>query len=314
VTEERGRDLPAGAKVPPARALDPEVAKRVANLSISAKKAVDGLLSGVHKSPHRGASVVFVEHREYRPGDDLRLLDWRAYARSDRHQIKRFEQETHLRATLVMDRSGSMAYGGGERATKAEHAATLLGALAFILIRQGDAPGLAVVGTRVDARLPPRTKPAHLEEVLRELATPPLEGTPTDLHVALTEVAERAGRRGLVAVASDLLDFDERALEPLSYLVGHGHEVVVFHVLDPDEIELPFDEPARFVGLEGEGSLDADPEALREAYALEMGAFLARCRARCTAAGARYVLARTDEPVERTLASVLISASRKGFA
>ncbi len=103
------------------RALDPEVARRVASLSFSARRAVDGLLTGVHKSPHRGASVVFVEHREYKPGDDLRLLDWRAYARSDRHQIKRFEQETHLRATLVFDRSGSMAYGGEGRATKAEH-------------------------------------------------------------------------------------------------------------------------------------------------------------------------------------------------
>jgi len=295
------------------RALDPDVAARVANLSLQARKAVDGLLSGVHRSPHRGASVVFVEHREYRPGDDLRLLDWRAYARSDRHQIKRFEQETHLRATLVIDRSGSMAYGGEGRPTKAEHAATLLGAMAFILIRQGDAPGLAVVDSRVSARLPPRTKPAHLEEVLRELATPPEAGTETDLREALTEVAERAGRRGLVAVASDLLDFDDHALEPLSYLVGRGHEVVVFHVLDRDEIELPFDEPARFSGLEGEASLDADPQSLREAYLREMDTFLTACRGRCTAVGARYVLARTDEAVEHTLARALTSHSRKGW-
>ncbi len=296
-----------------ASALDPEVKRRVANLSFAARKAVDGLLSGVHKSPHRGASVVFVEHREYKPGDDLRLLDWRAYARSDRHQIKRFEQETHLSATLVFDHSGSMAYAGEGRPSKAEHAATLLGALAFVLSRQGDAPGLAVIGTRVDARLPARTRPAHLEAILEELATPPMEGEKTDLHAALTEVAERAGRRGLVAVASDLLDFDDRALEPLSYLVGHGHDVVVFQVLDPDEIELPFEDPARFLGMEGEPSLDADPDALREAYTREMGAFLASCRARCMAAGARHVLARTDEPVERTLATVLTSASRKGF-
>lgn len=295
------------------RALDPEVARRVASLSFSARRAVDGLLTGVHKSPHRGASVVFVEHREYKPGDDLRLLDWRAYARSDRHQIKRFEQETHLRATLVFDRSGSMAYGGEGRATKAEHAATLLAALAMILIRQGDAPGLAVVSSRIDGRLPARTKPAHLDEVLRELSVPPLEGTTTDLHAALTEVAERAGRRGLVAVASDLLDASDAALEPLSYLVGHGHDVVVFHVLDPDELELPFTEPARFVGLEGEPSVDADPDSLRAAYRREIDAFVDRVRARCIAAGARYVLARTDEPVEHTLASVLVSGRRKGF-
>lgn len=295
------------------RALDPEVAKRVANLSVTARRAVDGLLSGIHKSPHRGASVVFVEHREYRPGDDLRLLDWRAYARSDRHQIKRFEQETHLRATLVVDRSGSMAYGGEGRRTKSEHAATLLAALALILVRQGDAAGLTVFDTAVERRLPPRTKPAHLEEILRELSAPPVEGAGTSLRAALTQVAERAGRRGLIAVASDLLDFDERALEPLSWLVGHGHEVIVFHVMDPDELELPFEDPARFEGFEGEGALDADPEALREAYLREVGAFLAGCRARCVSLGARYVLARSDEPVETTLASVLTSARRKGF-
>ncbi len=295
-------------------ALDPETAKRVAGLTFQARKAVDGLLAGIHRSPHRGASVVFVEHREYRPGDDLRLLDWRAYARSDRHQIKRFEQETHLRASLVLDRSGSMAYAGEGRETKAQHAATLLGALAFILIRQGDAPGLSVVSDRVDKTLPARTKPTHLEEVLRELAQPVPERAPTQLANALTEIAERAGRRGLVAIASDLLDFDERALEPLSFLTGRSHDVVVFHVLDPDELELPFSDPARFVGLEGEPSIDADPDALRESYLKEIDAFLASCRARCGAVGARYVLARTDEPVETTLAAVLTTARRSGFS
>lgn len=296
------------------RALDPETAQRVASLSVSARKAVDGLLSGIHRSPHRGASVVFVEHREYRPGDDLRLLDWRAYARSDRHQIKRFEQETHLRATLVMDRSGSMAYGGQGRTTKAEHAATLLGALAFILIRQGDAAGLSVIDRAVQTRLPPRTRPAHLEEILSELARPPERGTKTGLHAALTEVAERARRRGFVAIASDLLDFDEAALSPLSYLIGHGHDVVVFQVLDPDELELPFEDPARFEGLEGEPSLDADPETLRAAYRKEVDAFVDACRRRCASVGARWVLARTDEPVERTLAAVLTASRNKGWA
>lgn len=295
-------------------ALDPETAKRVANLTLAARKAVDGLLSGIHRSPHRGASVVFVEHREYRPGDDLRLLDWRAYARSDRHQIKRFEQETHLRATLVMDRSGSMAYGGEGRRTKAEHAATLLGALAFILVRQGDAAGLSIIDSAVRKRLPPRTRPAHLEEVLSELARPPEIGVETGLHDALTEVAERTRRRGLVAIASDLLDFDDDALAPISFLVGRGHDVVVFHVLDPDELELPFEDPARFEGLEGEGSIDADPEALREAYRTQIEAFVDACRQRCTGVGARWVLARTDEPAERTLANVLTQGRRKGWS
>ena len=294
-------------------ALDPETARRVASLTFQARKAVDGLLSGIHRSPHRGASVVFVEHREYRPGDDLRLLDWRAYARSDRHQIKRFEQETCLRATLVLDRSGSMAYAGEGRPSKAQHAATLLGALALILVRQGDAAGLTIIDHTVQERLPPRTRPAHLEELLSALARPPEPGTPTNLHDALSEVAERASRRGLIALASDLLDFDDSALEPLSYLVGRGHDVVVFHVLDPDEIELPFDEPARFEGMEGEPPVEADPRTLRESYRAEIDRFIELRRQRCTSLGARWILARTDEPAEHTLAAVLTRGRRRGW-
>ncbi|MCA9607651.1 MAG: VWA domain-containing protein [Myxococcales bacterium] len=218
-----------------------------------------------------------------------------------------------LAIMLVIDRSGSMAYGGEGRPTKAEHAATLLGALALILVRQGDAAGLSVIDQAVQKRLPPRTRPAHLEEVLVELARPPERGTPTNLHDALTEVAERARRRGLVAIASDLLDFDEAALAPLSHLIGRGHDVVVFQVLDPDEIELPFDDAARFEGLEGEASLDADPATLREAYRAEVDHFIDACRRRCSAVGARWVLARTDEPAERTLASVLTRGRGKGW-
>ncbi|MEZ4337421.1 MAG: DUF58 domain-containing protein [Sandaracinaceae bacterium] len=249
--------------------------------------------------------MVFVEHREYRPGDDLRLLDWRAYARSDRHQIKRFEQETHLRASLVIDRSGSMAYGGEGRPTKAEHAATLLGALALILVRQGDAAGLSVIDQAVQKRLPPRTRPAHLEEVLVELARPPERGTPTNLHDALTEVAERARRRGLVAIASDLLDFDEAALAPLSHLIGRGHDVVVFQVLDPADRapvrrHLRASRRARRARRRSTPSRDAARGVPRR-----VDHFIDACRRRCSAVGARWVLARTDEPAERTLASVL---------
>jgi uncharacterized protein (DUF58 family) len=273
----------------------------------------------VHRSPHRGASVVFVEHREYRPGDDLRLLDWRAYARSDRHTIKRFEQETQLRATLVLDSSASMAYGADRGGTtKAEHAATLLAALGLVLVRQGDAAGVVRFAREPIATLPARSRPAHLELVLGELAQPIDTGARTDLRAALTAVAEHAGRRGVVAIASDLLDLSaegelrESALTPIDQLVHRGHDVRVFHVLHPDELDLPFEGPTRFVGLEGEGTLDVDPRALRERYRAEMQSFLDACRARCTAAGARYRLVRTDEPVERVLAEALARPGRRG--
>ncbi|MDQ3036827.1 MAG: DUF58 domain-containing protein [Myxococcota bacterium] len=293
----------------PEQVLPPEVRERIANLSLEARRAALGVLSGMHRSPHRGASVVFVEHREYRPGDDVRLLDWRAYARSDRHTIKRFEQETQLRATLVLDASASMDYGEGT--TKAEHAATLLAALGLVLVRQGDAAGVVRFAREVIGSLPSRSRPAHLELILGELARPIAKDASTDLRAALALVAERAGRRGVVAVASDLLDFGDHALGAIDRLVHRGHDVLVFQVMHRDELELPFEGPTRFLGLEGEEALDVDPTALREGYLRELGAFLDACRARCTAAGARYRLVRTDEPVERVLAEVLAGAGRR---
>lgn len=288
-------------------ALDPELAHRVAALSFRARKTVEGVLSGIHRSPHRGASVVFVEHREYRPGDDPRLLDWRAFARTDRHSIKRFEQETQLRATLVLDRSGSMAYAprGSDR-SKADHAATLLGALGYVLLNQGDSAGALTIDSGLGEIVPARSNAGHLDALLRGLADPPRLGAATDLVHALEGVAERAGRRGVVALASDLLDFAEHSLKPLATLVTRGNDVVVLHVLTPDELGLPFEGPTRFVGLEGEEPLDVDPSAIRRAYQSEIDRFVAHCRAQCMAAGARYVLARTDEPPEHTLAALLV--------
>lgn len=302
----------------PARAIDPLVAQRVAMLGFTARRAVDGLLAGIHRSPHRGASVVFVEHREYRPGDDLRLLDWRAYARTDRHSIKRFEQETQLRATLVLDTSASMDFGGERGARKLDHAAILLAALAHVLIRQGDATGVTTFDEAVRAHLPARSRPAHLDAIMTHLAEEPTPrsssgGGSTKIGRALLDVAEHAGKRGLVAVASDLLDFDEGALSPIHQLVARGHDVLVFHVLHPDEINLPFDSPARFYDPESEATLDADPEALRAAYAAELGAFLADREHQVTDAGARYHLCSTDGAPDAQLGKALAATRRRGW-
>ncbi len=287
--------------------LDPETAQRVASLALRVDRAVEGILTGMHRSPHRGASVVFVEHREYRPGDDPRLLDWKAFARTDRHVIKRFEQETQLRATLLIDRSASMAWGGWtERgAPKHEHAAKLLGALAYLLIRQGDAVGVAGFDASLhEDALPPRSRPTHLDEVFRRLVRKPTPSAHTNLAESLRAAAERAGRRGLVALASDLLD-DGDPFTALAQLVARGHRVLVFHVLHRDELDLPDPGPARVFGLEGKGSIDFEGGPASERYQAELEAFLTDRRRRCTAAGARYMLAPTDIPVERTLASVL---------
>lgn len=301
----------AGAR---ARVVDAETAARIAALRYEAERAVDGLRSGGHPSPHRGPSVVFVEHREYRPGDDPRLLDWRAFARSDRHTIKRFEQESQLEAVLLLDASGSMGWGAPRE--KLAHAAALLGATALLCAQEGDACALLRAGAAVEGELRARASAAHLDRLFGELARPADAGARADLDAALGRIADGVRRRGLVVVASDLLT-PPGASDPLSgleRLVARGHEVWVFQVLHPEELELPYDEPARFLGLEGEAALEADPRTLRDGYLAELRALLRAREDRVVGAGARHRLVRTDEPVEHALASMLGRAGAARWA
>ena len=297
--------------------LDQELTERIVNLRVRASHAVDGIRSGIHKSPHRGASVIFAEHRDYRPGDDLRMLDWRAFARNDRYTVKHFEQETHLRANLLLDLSASMAFDGGRPEThKANYAATLLAAFAWILLGQGDAVGAFVFDADLRKALPARNRPDHLDALLSVLSLPATSdrnAARTRLAATLTAVGERVGRRGLVVLASDLLDADAEALAPLSQLAALGHEVVVLQVLHPHELDFPFKHGIRFEDAEGPESLEADADVVRDAYRAELQEFLEASRQRCIASGARYALARTDRPVEETVASVLLAGKRRGW-
>jgi uncharacterized protein (DUF58 family) len=290
--------------------LDQQVAQRVATLRLRARRAVEGLRSGIHRSPHRGASVIFAEHREYRPGDDPRLLDWRAFARSDRDTIKRFEQETHLRAHLLLDVSPSMDYPDAGRivdvsAHKRTYAATVLAAMAFVLLGQGDAVGALTFDRKVLDALPSRARPGQLDAILELLAGAPQGTEQTALEAALNAIGERVGRRGLVVLASDLLDMGFAALDPLTHLRALGHDVIVFHVLHAEELDFPFTDRMRVFDPETNETLDTDPGAVREAYLAQMRQLVVRCRQRCTSAGARYALARTDAPVQQVIAQVL---------
>jgi uncharacterized protein (DUF58 family) len=302
---------------PASTLLDQELAERIASLRVRASHAVDGIRSGIHKSPHRGASVIFAEHRDYRPGDDLRMLDWRAFARNDRYTVKHFEQETHLRANLLLDLSASMGFDGGRPGTqKASYAATLLAAFAWILLGQGDAVGAFAFDADLRKALPARNRPDHLDALLSVLALPVLQdraAARTQLAATLTALGERVGRRGLVILASDLLDLDPEALAPLSQLAALGHEIIVVQVLHAQELDFPFKHALRFEDAEGPDSLEADADAVRAAYKNELGQFLQTCKQRCLAAGARYALARTDQPVEEVIAGVLMSGRRGGW-
>lgn len=292
------------------RALDPELARRTAALALAARRAVQGALGGEHKSPYLGASVVFAEHREYRPGDDLRALDWRAYARFDRHFVKRFEQETNLRALLICDRSASMSYRGERAASsKTELAQTLLAALALVALRQGDAVGVLPFAREPGTYLPPRARADHIEGVFAALCAPPSGEGASELGAALAEVGDRFHRRGLVALASDLFDVDAAdgaaVGAALARLRARGHDVIVFHVLDADEIDFAFGAPSRFEALEGDVAVEVDPSLVRSAYLEQIERFLSSWRDRAADVGARYVVARTDLPAERPLGEIL---------
>ena len=284
--------------------LEPELAARLAGLTFRAKRTVDGLLAGMHRSPHRGPSAIFKEHRAYRPGDDPRLIDWRAFARSDRYSIKHFEHETQLRGTLALDISPSMRWGSGD-VSKIDYAATLLAALAYVLTRQGDAVSLITFDEAIRDRLPARSGPAHLDYMMRTLAEPAPSTSATALHTALDELIERAGRMGLVVIASDLLDLADDALDPVARIQARGHQTIVLHVMDPAELELPYEQPMHFEGLEGEAPVEVDPKGLRRRSIEQIEAFVASCQRRVVAAGGRYLLARTDTPPEHTLLRLL---------
>jgi uncharacterized protein (DUF58 family) len=286
------------------RVLEPELAVRLAGLTLRARRTVDGLLAGMHRSPHRGASAIFKEHRAYRPGDEPRLIDWRAYARSDRYSIKHFEHETQLRGTLALDISSSMRWGSGD-VSKLDYAATLLAALAYVLTRQADAVSLITFDEDIRDRVPPRSGPAHLDYLMRHLAEPGPSRTKTSLHASLDGLIEHAGRMGLVVIASDLLDLGDDALDPIARIQARGHQTLVLHVMDPAELELPYDQPTRFEGAEGEPFVEVDPKGIQREYREAIDAFLDACQRRVVAAGATYMLARTDMPPEHVLLQLL---------
>lgn len=317
------------------RPLSPEVAARAALLQVRARAAADALLAGHHRSVRHGASAVFVEHREYRPGDDPRRLDWRAFARTDRPTIRHFEHEAQLRATLVFDRSGSMYFAdpsdeaahpsGTSTPSKAAHAATLLAATAYLLMRQGDAFGLTYVDRDAERTHPPRARPDHLEALLTSLAeneVPPERGAPTrttDLATALAQVAESTSKHGVVLLASDLLDVASLEVgagkrppwsEPLALMARRGQSVMVLHVLTRTELLLGGDEPARYEGLEGEGTTTADPVEIGARYRERVARFCADAERAVVEAGGRYVLTCTDEAPTLALARLLRPSTR----
>lgn len=289
--------------------LDAQTLSRLQGVKLRARAVVDGVLSGLHKSPHQGQSVEFAEHKEYAPGDELRHMDWKAYGKFDKYYVKRFEHETNLRCVMVVDASASMGYRSGEL-SKLEVATTLAGALSYLLVRQQDAAGLALMtGGRIQD-VPPRASAGHLNVLLESLERVEAKGT-TDLFGAADHLAEVLPRRSMVVVLSDLLDDRADALKRIISLRQRKNDVAVFHLVDPAELTFPFDDPTLFLDMEGERRVEVNAREIRQSYLEEFGAFLEGVKRSCAEADVDYERVRTDERLDEVLLRFLARRGRR---
>ncbi len=285
--------------------LHPEAIRRIAPMELRAQRIVDGFLSGMHRSPYFGQSVEFVQHRQYVPGDDLRHIDWKVWGRQDRLYIKQYEEDTNLRCTLLLDASESMTYGRGPL-NKFDYSATIAASLAYLALRQQDAVGLTVFDTKIRTKLPWRSSRKHLQSIYAALEQQkPTEKT--DLKAVFREVQESYPRRSLMILITDFLGVDESALKGLAALRQSGHDCLVFHVMDDDELDFPFNDPTRFEGMEAMDTLACNPRALREGYMESLQRFLDRIRRACASYKIDYQLTRTSLPMDATLTAFLAS-------
>ena len=284
---------------------DPRQLEAIGALRLRARAVVEGALAGLHRSPHKGASVEFAEYKEYAPGDDVRHIDWRAYGRKDRYYVKQFEDETNLRGYLLVDASGSMDFAFEDGPTKWAYASELAASLAWLLLRQGDAPGLLVFDERPGFWLPPSAKRTQLEDVCAVLAARAAAGR-TSVEAAVARIAESVHARSLVVLVSDFLDEDEELLTLGRILRRRGMEVVLFHVIDRAELTLPFEGLTRFEGLEDEGRLLVEPDDIRAAYQVAFEAHAARLVERSRSGDLEYYRVVTDTPLEDVVRQWLV--------
>jgi uncharacterized protein (DUF58 family) len=283
--------------------LHPEAIKRISRLDLRAEHIVEGFLSGMHRSPYFGQSVEFLQHRQYVPGDDLRHVDWQVWARQDRLVVKQFEEDTNMRVNLLVDVSNSMEYGQGAF-NKFEYAATIATSLAYLILKNQDAVGCLTFDQQVRDRLPTHSKRTQLQAIIRSLESS-TTAKKTELLSIFQTAAETYPRRGMMVVVSDLFGDVQQTLKGLRLLRQRGHDVLVFQLLDDDELDFPFEGSMCFEDLESDQTLNCNPKALREGYLAELTQFLADLRHGCAQASIDYKLVRTSDPVDAVLAEFL---------
>jgi uncharacterized protein (DUF58 family) len=292
------------------RYFDPDGLSRVGNMELVARQVVEGFLTGRHRSPYHGFSVEYLDHRAYAPGDELRSIDWKILARTNKYYVKLFQDETNLRAMILLDCSKSMAFKSGAL-SKLEYGCFLAAALTHLMLRQNDAVGLVMFDEEIRQYLAPRARPTQFRRILEMLETSPARGD-TDVGTILHEVAERIKRRGLVIIISDLIDDEAKIANGLQHFRHNRHEVIVFHVMDDAELTFPYDRLTRFKDMEGAGRVVANPKSLRNRYLARIHTFLEGIKQACFERDISYNLANTTQPYDAFLAAYLEKRARLG--
>lgn len=277
------------------RLIDARALARLKGVSLRANAVVDGVLQGLHRSPHQGASIEFAEHKEYSPGDEIKHVDWKVFGRVDKYYVKKFEHETNLQAFMVIDGSASMGYRADGALSKFEYASVLATSFAYLMLRQQDAVGLIKFDEGLAEVVPPRSRMTHLMAMADVLEKSRVKGG-TNLEAALKSLVEHQKKRGLVLIFSDFFGEDTASFTMLRHLVGRGHDVTVLQVLDGDELEFPFKEMTLFEGLESDQKLLVEPQIVRREYLARMREHQDRIRQKALEAQAGYLLVDTRVP------------------
>lgn len=302
--------MPPTSQPSPSPFLDPQTLAGLQGLELRARRIVEGYVAGLHRSPYHGFSNEFAEHREYTPGDDLRYVDWKVFGKTDKVYLKQFEEETNLICYLLLDVSESMRYQGpGAPMTKLAYSQCAAAALAYLVLHQRDSVGLVTFDQEIRQNIRPSSSPTQLKQLLG-IMEQTASNRKTRTGPIFHDLAERLGRRGVVVVLSDLFDDVDSMLAGLKHFRHRRHDVVVLHVLDPAEIDFPFQQVTMFKGLEALGDVVTEPRSLRVAYRREVQSFLAHVRSGCRAQQIDYLQVRTDQPLDVVL-SAFLSARKK---
>ena len=302
--------MPDAAATRDLRFLNPAIIARLGTMELKARTVVEGFLSGLHRSPYKGFSVEFAEYRQYMPGDDLSTLDWKVYARTDRHYVKKFEEDTNVECHLLLDVSGSMAYRGSAPMSKMEYGSVLAASLAFLMHRQRDATGLMAFDDKIAFRLPASARPGHLNALLLGLERI-RAGKRSDVGRPLHQLAEALLKRSLVVLISDMLDEPEPIIKGLQHLKFRGTDVIVFQLLDPNELTFPFKGSAKFKDLESDQEVVTEPASIRTSYLRELAGLTLKYDRALRGAGIDYVQLDTSQPLDFALLAYLDARSRR---